>query len=377
VTTQANLRKAAVLIRSLDPDTAAVMLGQLSQEEATAIRAAIRALGTIEEDEQAEIVAEFRRTRPADGAMHKSGGVELELSSSVAEIEQAVGGSFAQPGPAGERFQFLANASTGALVRFLVREHAQTVAVVLAHLAPARAAAVLAELPEKLQAETIERLSVLGETDPESVTVLERELAAWLSTRGDDRGTIARRRETVTNILAATDERTRRGILDKLKGHNSALAEQIAPKQFDKPNGERVMPTIGDMRRRLSPLQPPSNAAKPAAVHTPMPAPPRPAAPPLPRVEFDHLIHLDNATLTALLRSVHPTVLAIALAGSQEELVDRVCGQMPKATAREFRRELRRLGPTRLSDMEAAQRAVADAAAQCLAQRRRPAAAAA
>ncbi len=43
-----NLRKAAVLLRSLDADTAAVMLGQLSAEEAATIRAAMRAVGQVE-----------------------------------------------------------------------------------------------------------------------------------------------------------------------------------------------------------------------------------------------------------------------------------------------------------------------------------------
>lgn len=370
-TSQTHLRKAAVLIRSLDSDTAAIMLGQLSSEEATSIRAAIRALGPIDSEEQEDVLAEFRRTRPAVGSA-ASNGVELELSSHLGVDEPSLPGNFEQKVASAERFQFLASASTSVVVRFLAREHAQTIAVVLSHLAPARAATVLAELPEKLQAETIERLSVLGETDPESVTVLERELEAWIATRGDDRGTIARRRETVTNILAAADDKTRRGILSKLKTHNSALAEQIAPERQANAGSERSNASVSELRRRLSPLQQQGNTPQPPA---PRPRPPA-SAPTLPRIPFDQLIHLDNSALVVLLRSVDANVLAIAMAGSREELVDRICGQMPKATARAFRRELRRLGPTRLSDVEAAQRAVADAAARHFLQRRHAVAAA-
>ena len=368
-TTQTNLRKAAVLIRSLDSDTAAIMLGQLSPEEATSIRAAIRGLGQIDSEEQEDVLAEFRRTRPAVGSA-ASNGVELELSSHFVDDESSIRVDFEHRTAPAERFQFLASASTNVVVRFLAREHSQTIAVILSHLAPARAAAVLAELPEKLQAETIERLSVLGETDPESVTVLERELAAWIATRGDDRGTIARRRETVTNILAAADDKTRRGILSKLKSHNSSLAQQLTLERQTNANAEKSNTSISELRRRLSPLQPQGITAQPQA------SSPQPPATTLPRIPFDQLIHLDNATLTALLRSVDANVLAIALAGSRDDLVDRVCGQMPKATARTFRRELRRLGPTRLSDVEAAQRAVADAAARHLLQRRHAVAAA-
>src|SRR5204862_522520 len=112
-----------------------------------------------------DVAAEFRSTRPAIGA-NASAGVELSLSSPMSgSDETTMMPSAAEPTNASaERFAFLASASTSSLVRFLVREHAQTIAVVLSHLAPARAANVLADLPDKLQADTIERLSALGET---------------------------------------------------------------------------------------------------------------------------------------------------------------------------------------------------------------------
>jgi flagellar motor switch protein FliG len=80
---------------------------------------------------------------------------------------------------------------------------------------------------------------------------------------------------------------------------------------------------------------------------------------------------LETAALNAVLREVDANVLALALAGSRDELVDRITSQMPKRTGRVFRRELRSLGPTKLSDVETAQRIVADAAANYLAQRPR------
>src|SRR6476469_4941387 len=85
-----NLRKAAVLLRSLDADTATVMLGQLSAEEAATIRAAMRAVGQVDSDEQADVVAELRGSRPKTQYARGAGAVELELSSSFAsesEIE--------------------------------------------------------------------------------------------------------------------------------------------------------------------------------------------------------------------------------------------------------------------------------------------------
>ena len=366
-----NLRKAAVLLRSMDSETAGIMLAQLSSEEATALRAAIRELGTIDADEQSDVIAEFRRTRPAIPT-RSQGGVELELSASVAALDTSVAHAAEPAIGTAKRFEFLASAPTHALVPYLAREHAQTIAVVLSHLAPARAAAVLAALPNKLQAETIERLAALGETDPESVTALERELAAWMASRTEDRGTIAKRRETIANILGAADTKTRRGILSKLRLHNEALAEQIAP--GEESFAERdARPDARERRFESKQANDTSARIRRQLAPTPMSVPvvaPVPVRPSLPRIEFDQLVNLDTQALTALIRSVDPNVLAIALAGSNEDMLERVCSQMPKRTGREFRRELRRLGPMRLSDVEGAQRAMADTAAKYLMQRR-------
>src|SRR4051794_21903953 len=78
-----NLRKAAVLLRSLDAETAAVMLGQLSAEEAAKIRVAMRAVGQVEKREQADVMAELRGARPSKQYASGTGDVELTLSSSV------------------------------------------------------------------------------------------------------------------------------------------------------------------------------------------------------------------------------------------------------------------------------------------------------
>ncbi len=387
------LRKAAVLIRSLDSDTAAMMLSQLSVEEAGAIRAAIRALGAVDPEEQADIAAEFRRTRPTlENAEH---GVELALSSStLQDVPHKQEETATQvPSSIGRRFEFVATASTGAMASFLEREHPQTIAVVLAHLSAERAAEILAALPEKLQADTIERLAALGEANPECVVDLERELAAWLAARGENRGVLAHRRETVANILAATDAKTRRGILSKLRTHNNALALQLAAGDASSVHQHVNLLScnentqVWETSRRLSPL-PSSNDLKymskqaadtSAKIQRGLatlrqsiatPDAPKPPAPQLPRIEFDQLIHLDSAGISALLHNVDANVLAVALVGSREEFIDRICDQMPKRTARAFRRELRRVGPTRLSDVETAQRMVADTAARDLAARR-------
>src|SRR4051794_9768235 len=127
-----NLRKAAVLLRSLDADTAAVMLGQLSAQEAATIRAAMRAVGQVAMDEQADVMAELRDARPAKHKTYGAGDVELALSPAFVDErydERAATAGLAEGAiTTSKRFEFLESAPIHALVPHLAREHAQTIA---------------------------------------------------------------------------------------------------------------------------------------------------------------------------------------------------------------------------------------------------------
>lgn len=341
----ANLRKAAVLIRSLDADTAVKLLAQLSSEEAARVRAEMQTLGEIEPEEQADLVAEFRRIHPlaSESPQH---GVELTLSKQSRTSEVAALHT--------KRFSFLEEVPVDVLVPVLAREHAQTIAVVLSYLPPSRAAEVLALLPEKIQIEAIERIAVLGETDAEAVTVLERELAAWLEKRVDSQKH-SRRSNVVSAILAATDAKTRTHILKNLARQSSPVLKQLTPSA----------PRSAPQKLRRPKLT--SHAASQASVRSlehelrhevDRPSPKRNDS--APKIHFDDLLHLDDCELTAVLQKADPNVLALALAGSREEFLNRICRQMSRHSAKKLRRELQRLTPTRLSDVEAAQRAIAE-----------------
>jgi flagellar motor switch protein FliG len=360
-----NLRKAAVLIRSLDADSAASLLGQLSVEEADALRAAAQSIGPIDPEERADVAAEFRRAAPI-AARPAADGVELRLS------RQAETDPFAAPPvrPAAalaKRFEFLEDAPMNALVPYLSREHVQTIALVLSHLAPARAATALAALPEKLQADVIERLALHGETDPESVVVVERELADWMGKRSIGRSTRPRGSDSVASILAAADTKTRGEIMANLKTNKAVLARRLAiaePVIHRRP-ANRSTSARPAIVCEASPSETDRDAAPRRARR-----PSKPAPAPLPPLNFDALVELNDRMLAALLRQVESNVLALALVGSHDEFIERICGQMPRRMAREFRRRLRQIGPTRLSDVEAAQQAVARIAAQCIAAQR-------
>jgi len=171
-----------------------------------------------------------------------------------------------------------------------------------------------------------------------------------------------RRPDTMAAILAAADAKSRGQILSNMKDHKAALAKQFSPGQAKRATVKA--PVAKPQIEKKSVRRVDNPVGQPTLTRTAR------VEPRLPRVDFDDLAELDSRTLSAVLRQVDAKVLALALAGSRDELVDRICEQMPKQTAREFRRQLRRLGPTRLSDVEGAQRAVALIAARQLDERR-------
>jgi flagellar motor switch protein FliG len=81
-------------------------------------------------------------------------------------------------------------------------------------------------------------------------------------------------------------------------------------------------------------------------------------------VEFDDLVGLDDDALARVLRAADPQVALLALSGASQELVDRILRRLPLREARMLRRQIEQLGPTRLRDIETAQRQLADLTSQ-------------
>lgn len=351
------LRKAAILIRSLDADSAAAVLSRLAPDEAKQVRLAIQSLGQVEEDERADVSAEFRRSGTVTQEMPEQ-AVALDLSFNMpSEPMPTIRAQTARP------FEFLENARVESLVPYLSREQAQTVAVVLSFLPPARAAEVLSALPGKLQAATIERLSLLGETDPNSLQVLERELADWLARQQASRTRPLQRVDVINSILAAADQSSRGQIVANLLKHNQELANRLAPSAEPPQKPEPTMAEqLADLKAVLRETAATTTPSAPSAMQRTQPE--------APLLRFDDLMRFDASGLAAILKSVDSEVLTLALVGASDELLNCVTEQMPSKTAKAFRHRLHHCGPTRLRDVEAAQQEIARVASQFVHARR-------
>jgi flagellar motor switch protein FliG len=200
------------------------------------------------------------------------------------------------------------------LARLLGGERPQTIALVLSHLSPQRAAGVLAHLPSLLQVEVIRRLVDLEETDPEVLREVERTLETRLSRQF----AVQRRRvaglEAVAGILDACDSRTGEQLLENLAACDRELAKKLSPRTID----------------------------------------------------FDELTALDDARLSAVFHAAEPEAAQTALVGASPLLLERLLRTMAPKEAKRLRRKLNHPGPIRLSDVEDARRQIAALAQRML-----------
>ncbi|QDV75247.1 FliG C-terminal domain-containing protein [Botrimarina mediterranea] len=330
-----SLRKAAVFVRGLAPDAAAAMLGRLSAEEARALRVAIAEL---------EQAGDGKPATSASMPASQDGSVELQLSTSPYNP-----GPQNKPQPTTEPepldgaawFRQLRDADPQSIADYLSREQPRAIALVLGYLPPDLSAGVLQCLPVEEQPRVVAQLADQHEADPDSLRVIATGLADWVRRHHEEDQRRSTRVATIRQIVAATPEDKRRGLLATLAASEPHLAAALAD---------------------LTPQQPP----KP----TPAVAKPTPAPQPQPTLTIDDLRRVDGRALAEAVGSLDARMALLALAAAPDEVVSNLTAGLPRIAARELRQRMHRVGPTTLVEIDRAQSALALAVEQVVSQRR-------
>jgi len=215
-------------------------------------------------------------------------------------------------------FAHLAEADSEQVLALVRDEHPQTIALVLAHLGSAKAAAVLAGLAPDTQVEVTRRLAGVDEMDPDVVADVADALASRLAEAGETGEGRVNGIETIARILNHAGYATEKTVLEGLADDEPTLAESI--------------------RRRV--------------------------------FVFEDIAELPAPRLRAALAPLGDEDLVLALRTAGEPLTKKVLSALPSAMAKKVRREMDRIGPVRLMDVEAAQQRVVDALRAVAAPRR-------
>lgn len=196
------------------------------------------------------------------------------------------------------------------LATFLVNEHPQTVAVILAHLEPEKKGEVLKRLPEALQAEAVLRMANLEHVDPELIVEIDKVLKLQLANTATVEQSALGGVQPVAEMLNVMDKNTETSIMSRLEEKDPLLAEEIRKLMF----------------------------------------------------VFDDISKIDDRGIQALLKEVPNEKLLLALKTANEDIRAKVFKNISARAAEMLRDDLSNMGPSRLSDVEGAQQEIVNAA---------------
>ena len=304
------MKKAAVLLVSIDSEVASRLMSQLDAPTIEAVSQAIAQLGTISPDERNKVVEEFYQLNMARQYVQQ-GGIDYarkllsqsltgaQADSVLKNVEHAL---YSVP------FTFARKAESQNLLSFIQDEHPQTVALILSHLESQQAADVLKGLPSAKQVDVVRRMATMETTDPEVVreveASLEKRMSSVVTQKLEQSGGV----ETVAAILNLTDRATETVILETLQEESPELVDEIRKRMF----------------------------------------------------VFEDVMLVSDRGIQRLLREINTEDLSLALKTASDELKEKIFRNMSERAVTLLKEDMEYLGPVRLSEVEATQQKIAD-----------------
>jgi flagellar motor switch protein FliG len=306
-----DLRKAAILILSLDKPLAAEVMSQLPRDSVEQLTMELARLDDVTREEQDAVIEEFYQLGSTRVQIERGGmdyAQEL-LAQSLGKDKAGAIMDTVKQSMSSVPFMFLQKAGAQNLLTFISEEHPQTIALVLAHLPSQLAAEVLSGLPSHKQLDVVTRIANMEQTSPDVIRDVERGLESRMTSTLNQQLEKAGGVPAVATILNVADRVTTRGILENLEQHNGELVDQIKRLMF----------------------------------------------------VFDDLLKLDDKAIQSLLKEVSNSQWALALKGASQELRSKIMGNLSQRAAAMLREEMEYLGPVKVSDVEGTQQLIVDA----------------
>lgn len=223
-------QKAAVVLMQLDPQAAADVMKQLTEEEAEGLVAEIVRLRKIDAAIAERAIDEFHQLSAAVQTPRGGSDVADALLRTAYGDERAQDLMERIAGSAdGAVFESIESIGAGELAVLLSGELPQTIAIVLANIDPERASTVLGELSSAERAAVARAIASLGEPRPEAVSVIAQvlrersNLPGSTSTKTELGGGI----DPLVEIMNLSSSATEKALLADLAEVDPLLGEQV------------------------------------------------------------------------------------------------------------------------------------------------------
>jgi len=302
--------KIAILLLQLGEDITASVFANLDIDTLTEISKYIANNRTVEKSLAAAILEEFHAIIQSSQYL-STGGLEYarEILYKALGSEEAkkVLDKLSKSMQNSQNFAYLSKIKPQQLSDFIILEHPQTIALILAHMDSTAAAETISYFGDDLRAEVAMRMAKLGDISPSVIkrvsAVLESKLESLASYKVEVGG--PRAVADVFNRLGTTASKTTLAQIEQL---DEQLASSIKEMMFT----------------------------------------------------FEDITDLDAAGIREILKEADKNDLMLALKSAPEELKEKFLANMSQRAADAFVEEMQFLGAVKMKDVEAAQRKIVD-----------------
>lgn len=302
--------KIAILLMQLGEEATAAIFSNMSVGAITEVSKYIASNKTVEKSVATAILEEFHAIIQS-GQFLTTGGMEYarELLYRTLGSEEAkkVLEKLSKSMQNTQNFSYLSKIKPQQLSDFIINEHPQTIALILAHMDATEAADTLQYFPDDLRSEVAMRMAKLGDISP---SVIKR-VSAVLESKLES---LATYKVEVGGPRAVAD------IFNRL-GAKSAKATLSQVEQVD----EELATLIKEMM-----------------------------------FTFEDIVTLDKNAITELLKTVDKKELMLALKSAPEELKEKFFSAMSERARDAFDEEMQFLGAVKMKDVENSQRKIVE-----------------
>ncbi len=300
--------KIAILLIQVGEDTTSEILRHLDIDSITEISKQIVQLNGTDKQIGAAVLEEFFAIFQSNQYIN-TGGLEYarELLTRTLGSEEArkVMDKLTKSLQTQKNFAYLGKIKPQQLADFIINEHPQTIALILAHMEAPNAAETLSYFPDEMKAEISIRMANLGEISPQVVkrvsTVLENKLESLTSYKIEVGGLRA-----VAEIFNRLGQKSAKTTLARIESVDNKLAGAIKEMMFT----------------------------------------------------FEDIVKLDNFAIREILKVADKKDLSLALKTSTKDLTDKFLNNMSSRAAEQFVEEMQYLGAVKIKDVDVAQRKI-------------------
>ncbi|OFC68931.1 flagellar motor switch protein FliG [Alteromonas confluentis] len=302
------VEKAAILLLSLSEEDAAQILKHLEPKQ-------VQKLG-------GEMAKVDDMTQPKITAVHKHFIEEIQNYSTIGFqsqdfVKRALTAALGEDKAANLIDQILMGSGAKGLdslkwmdskqVAGIIRnEHPQIQTIVLSYLEPEQSAEILSQFAEKVRLDLLMRIANLEEVQPAALQelneIMEKQFAGQAGAQAAKMGGL----KSAADIMNYLDTSIEGQLMDAIREQDEEMSQQIQDLMF----------------------------------------------------VFDNLIDVDDRGIQAILREVNQDSLLKAIKGADEELKNKITGNMSARAAEMLLDDLEALGPVRLSEVETAQKEI-------------------